>query len=202
MTRRIEHGDVQAAGRTGRRLLALPASHAGAQGYPNKPIKLVMPYSPGGATRLHRPHDRAISRRDHRAAGGGGEPARRRRHRRHRLLSRARRPTATRSSSWTRRSSSIRPCSRACHIDLFKQLAAVSFVSSSPEVLVVAPQSAGEDVWPSSLAYGKANPGKMNFASAGIGTTPHLAARTVPAAHRRRRRRTCPIAASASPIPT
>ena len=25
------------------------------------------------------------------------------------------------------------------------------------------------------IAYGKANPGKMNFASAGIGTTPHLA---------------------------
>ena len=26
------------------------------------------------------------------------------------------------------------------------------------------------------VAYGKANPGKMNFGSAGIGTTPHLAA--------------------------
>ena len=26
------------------------------------------------------------------------------------------------------------------------------------------------------MAYGKANPGKLNYASAGVGTTPHLAA--------------------------
>jgi tripartite-type tricarboxylate transporter receptor subunit TctC len=58
--------------------------------------------------------------------------------------------------------------------DLFKQLATVSIVSSSPEVVVVAPQLPVKTIAELS-AYGKANPDKLNFASAGVGTTPHLA---------------------------
>jgi tripartite-type tricarboxylate transporter receptor subunit TctC len=48
-------------------------------------------------------------------------------------------------------------------------------VSSSPEVLVVAPQL-GVKTYAELVAYGKANPGKLNYASAGVGTAPHLAA--------------------------
>jgi tripartite-type tricarboxylate transporter receptor subunit TctC len=59
--------------------------------------------------------------------------------------------------------------------DIFKDLVTVSRVSSSPEVLVVAPQL-GFKSYADLVAYGKANPGKLNYASAGIGTTPHLAA--------------------------
>jgi tripartite-type tricarboxylate transporter receptor subunit TctC len=51
----------------------------------------------------------------------------------------------------------------------------VSILSSSPEVLVVAPQL-GIKTFAELNAYGKANPGKLNYASAGVGTTPHLAA--------------------------
>ena len=58
--------------------------------------------------------------------------------------------------------------------DLFKQLTTVSIISTSPEVLVVAPQLPVKSV-ADLVAYGKANPGKLNFGSAGIGTTPHLA---------------------------
>src|SRR5579871_1527555 len=58
--------------------------------------------------------------------------------------------------------------------DLFRQLQTVSIVSSSPEVLVVAPALPATSVQ-DLIAYGKANPGRLNFASAGIGTTPHLA---------------------------
>src|SRR5262249_13202734 len=58
--------------------------------------------------------------------------------------------------------------------DLFKQLQTVSIVSSSPEVLVVSPALPAKNV-AELIAYGKTNPGKLNFASAGIGTTPHLA---------------------------
>ncbi len=59
--------------------------------------------------------------------------------------------------------------------DIFKDLVTVSIVSSSPEVLVVAPQL-GIKTYADLVAYGKANPGKLNYASAGVGTTPHLAA--------------------------
>jgi len=59
--------------------------------------------------------------------------------------------------------------------DIFKDLVTVSIVSSSPEVLVVAPQL-GIKTYAELVAYGKANPGKLNYASAGVGTTPHLAA--------------------------
>jgi tripartite-type tricarboxylate transporter receptor subunit TctC len=59
--------------------------------------------------------------------------------------------------------------------DIFKDLATVSIVNSSPEVLVVSPQL-GIKIYAELVAYGKANPGKLNYASAGVGTTPHLAA--------------------------
>lgn len=59
--------------------------------------------------------------------------------------------------------------------DIFKDLVTVSIVSSSPEVLVVAPQL-GIKSYAELVAYGKTNPGKLNYASAGVGTAPHLAA--------------------------
>lgn len=58
--------------------------------------------------------------------------------------------------------------------DVFKDLAPISLVGSSPDVLVVAPQLQINS-FAALVAYGKANPGKLNFASPGIGTTGHLA---------------------------
>jgi tripartite-type tricarboxylate transporter receptor subunit TctC len=59
--------------------------------------------------------------------------------------------------------------------DIFKNLVAISIVATAPEVLVVGPQL-GVKTHAALLAYGRANPGKLNYASAGIGSTPHLAA--------------------------
>jgi len=58
--------------------------------------------------------------------------------------------------------------------DVFKDLTPISLVGSSPDVLVVAPQLQIKS-FDALVAYGKANPGKLNFASPGIGTTGHLA---------------------------
>jgi tripartite-type tricarboxylate transporter receptor subunit TctC len=58
--------------------------------------------------------------------------------------------------------------------DVFKDLAPISLVGSSPDVLVVAPQLQIKS-FAELVAYGKANPGKLNFGSPGIGTTGHLA---------------------------
>lgn len=58
--------------------------------------------------------------------------------------------------------------------DVFKDLVTVSIACSSPHVLVVSPQL-GVKTYAQLVAYGKANPGKLNFGSAGVGTTPHLA---------------------------
>jgi tripartite-type tricarboxylate transporter receptor subunit TctC len=59
--------------------------------------------------------------------------------------------------------------------DIFTDLVTVSRVSSSPEVLVVSPLL-NIKTYAELVAYGKANPGKLNYASAGVGTAPHLAA--------------------------
>jgi tripartite-type tricarboxylate transporter receptor subunit TctC len=56
-----------------------------------------------------------------------------------------------------------------------KQLDAVSWVSSSPLVLVVTP-ALQVNTYDAFVTYAKANPGKLNFATAGVGTAPHLAA--------------------------
>jgi tripartite-type tricarboxylate transporter receptor subunit TctC len=58
--------------------------------------------------------------------------------------------------------------------DVFKDLVTVSIINSSPEVLVITPQL-GIKTYAELEAYGKANPGKLNYGSAGVGTTPHLA---------------------------
>jgi len=58
--------------------------------------------------------------------------------------------------------------------DLKKDLQVVAVIGSSPLVLVVNP-SVPVTTLAQLIEYGRANPGKLNFVSAGIGTTPHMA---------------------------
>jgi len=58
--------------------------------------------------------------------------------------------------------------------DVIRDLTAVSIVGSSPLVLVSNPELPVKNVV-ELIEYATAHPGKLNFASAGIGTTPHMA---------------------------
>jgi tripartite-type tricarboxylate transporter receptor subunit TctC len=57
--------------------------------------------------------------------------------------------------------------------DPFKDFASVTLAAVSPNVLTVHPSVPAMDV-KQLIAHIKANPGKYSFASAGLGTTPHL----------------------------
>jgi tripartite-type tricarboxylate transporter receptor subunit TctC len=61
------------------------------------------------------------------------------------------------------------------HIDYdpLKSLAPIALLTTTPQVLVVNPSVPAETVT-ELAAYAKANPGKVNFASPGSGTQPHL----------------------------
>jgi tripartite-type tricarboxylate transporter receptor subunit TctC len=58
--------------------------------------------------------------------------------------------------------------------DLARDFAPIGLVVTAPFVLVVHPSMPAKTV-AELIAYAKANPGKLNYASSGIGTPPHLA---------------------------
>jgi tripartite-type tricarboxylate transporter receptor subunit TctC len=60
------------------------------------------------------------------------------------------------------------------NFNFIRDIAPVASLVRSPNVMVVNPTVPAKTV-PEFIAYAKANPGKINMASPGIGTTPHLA---------------------------
>jgi tripartite-type tricarboxylate transporter receptor subunit TctC len=58
--------------------------------------------------------------------------------------------------------------------DITRDIAPVAGTARSPSVLAVS-LSVPAQTLPEFIAYAKANPGKINFASGGVGTAPHLA---------------------------
>ena len=149
------------------------SASAQAQSFPTKPIKLVLPYSPGGiidyvgrqlAQHLGDTIGQPVVAENRPGAGGIAGT-----------------DTVARSApdGYTLvlmdPAIVINPTLQASvPYDLFKGLVTVAMVSTSPEVVVVAPQLPVK-TFQEFVAYAKANPGKLNFGSAGIGTTPHLA---------------------------
>jgi tripartite-type tricarboxylate transporter receptor subunit TctC len=64
--------------------------------------------------------------------------------------------------------------SRNLPFDLHKDLAPVTAISFSPYLVVVTPKFPAKSL-SELVEYSKANPGKVNFATAGLGSNPHLA---------------------------
>jgi len=58
--------------------------------------------------------------------------------------------------------------------DFIRDTVPVASISRDPDVMVVNPSFPAKSV-PEFIAYAKANPGKINMASPGIGTSPHMA---------------------------
>lgn len=155
-------------------LLALSITAASAQDYPSRPIKLVMPYAPGGiidftgrklAQYLAEALGQPVVAENHPGAGGmlGTDLV-------------ARSAPDGYSIVIMDPAIVINPTLQPkVPYDLFNQLTTVSIVTSSPEVLVIAPELPIRSV-AEFIAYAKQNPGKLNYGSAGVGTTPHLAA--------------------------
>ncbi|HEX4411425.1 MAG TPA: tripartite tricarboxylate transporter substrate binding protein [Xanthobacteraceae bacterium] len=154
-------------------MLAAP-THSFAQSYPDRPVHLIIPYGPGGIVDFA---GRTLAQKvgvalhqtivpDNRPGAGGIVGVD--------YVSRAE-PNGYDIAIMDPAIVINSTLQKSLPYDLFKNLTTVSTVSSSPEVLVVAPQL-GIKSYAELVAYGKANPGKLNYASAGIGTTPHLGA--------------------------
>ena len=153
-------------------VLAVPAGGQ-AQTYPAKPVRLVLPYAPGGiidyvgrtlAQKLTENLGQPVVAENR--PGGGGVLG---------TDSVARSAPDGYTLVLMDPAIIINPTLQAdVPYDVFRNLQTVSIISSSPEVLVISPILPVK-TFPELVAYGRANPGKLNFASAGIGTTPHLA---------------------------
>ena len=157
---------------TGLTLLLLPAL-ASAQDFPNKPIKLIVPFPPGG------PNDiiaRVVGQRmselikqpvviDNRGGQGGvlGTDA----------VAKAA-PDGYTIGIVSASSLVINPTMEKVPYDVARDFAPVTLVTTVPEMLVVASNVAAKDMG-ELVALAKGQPGKLNFASAGVGGLPHLA---------------------------
>ena len=150
---------------------AAPAGQA--QTYPSKPLRIILPYVPGGiidtagrnlALRLSESLGQSVVAENRPGAGGmvGADVAARATPDGYTILltdpALVSNPTLQTDVPY----------------DLFKGLQAVSIVGSSPAV-IVSSLTLPVTTFAEFIAYAKANPGKLNFASAGVGTAPHLA---------------------------
>jgi tripartite-type tricarboxylate transporter receptor subunit TctC len=155
--------------------LALVASfEASAQAYPAKPIRYIVPFPPGGATDTLA---RAIAQKltesmgqsvviDNRPGAGGNigiEAAVRSPADGYTIVTVA---TATVAINPT--------LYRNLSFDAGKDLAPVAFIAYVPNILVVNPSVPASNLG-ELIAYLKANPGKVNYASPGSGNSSHLA---------------------------
>ena len=156
-------------------LLLLLASQAFAQSYPAKPVRLVVGFAPGGAAdfvarAFQEPLGRALGQPivvDNRPGAGSSIAAE------HVAKSAADGYTFLIASP---SSILVNPLlSPKAGFQPLKDLVPVSKVSSSPLILAVNPGIGATNVR-ELIRYLKDNPGKLNFATSGNGSAPHLSA--------------------------
>ncbi len=156
-------------------LLALACSGAWAQGYPSKSVKIIVPFSPGGATdivtrlvaqKLTEVWGQSVIVENRAGAGGniGGEAA-----------------ANSTPDGYTLFMTSGSIVTANQHIykkmafDPAKDLVPITNVASGPQVIVVHPSFPATNL-KQFMDTARAKPGVLNYGHAGIGTQTHLAA--------------------------
>lgn len=155
-------------------LLALPA---GAQSYPDKPVRIIVPFPPGAtidflarllAQKLG--EDWGVSVFVENKSGAGGIVG---------IDAGAKSAPDGYTYVCVANSFAANPVLRKdLPYDTFKDLAPVTLVGVTPHVLVAFPGLPANSV-AELVAYAKQQPGKVTYASFGSGTTPHLAGETL-----------------------
>ena len=153
-------------------LLACAGVHA--QAYPNKPIRLVVPYSTGTSTdvlarmyaqKLGDSFGQTIIVENKAGAGGNiaGEAVAR---------------AAPDGYTLTISTSAVHATNPSLYgklaFDPIKDFSHVTLLATAPNMLVVNPKIPAHNM-AELIAYAKANPGKLTYISAGSGTSPHMA---------------------------
>ncbi len=153
-------------------LMVLAGSSAAQQGYPNKPIRLITPFAPGGGTsvianligqKLTESWGQQILI-DHRPGGNtiiGSEAL-------------VRSPPDGYTIMLQAGGHAVHLSLQPLPYDTVKDFAPVTTVTSSAYILVLHPSVPANNLQ-EVIALAKSKPGKLNFASAGTGGLPHMA---------------------------
>ena len=150
-----------------------PQARAQAQGWPDKPVKLILPYAPGGATDLiGRPWAEKLSQAfgqqfviENRGGAGGmiGTEA----------ASKAA-PDGYTFLLTPNATLSVLPNMRKTPYDPVKSFDAGRRASATSCAGFVIHPAVGPKTFKEMIEYAKANPGKLSYGSAGLGTSTHL----------------------------
>ncbi|GAB3650345.1 Bug family tripartite tricarboxylate transporter substrate binding protein [Ramlibacter alkalitolerans] len=153
---------------------AVPLVHAQASGWPAKPVQMIVPFPAGGGTdAFARPLAAQFAQQtrqqlviDNKGGAGGTVGAT--------LASRAA-PDGYNFFMGAVHHTIAPSIYPRLDYDLQKDLVPISLVARVPQVLVVNPQRVAARDFKEFVALMKSNPGKYNYASAGNGTSHHLA---------------------------
>ena len=154
-------------------VLALFSAVAGAQGYPAKPVKIIVPANPGGGLDLI---GRTVADQLGRAlgqtfivensAGGGGSIA-------SMATARAAPDGYTLMVGYVG-THATNPAVRKLNYDAIADFTPIAMVGGTPNLLVVHPSVPASDL-KGFVEYAKQNPNKLNWGTGGIGLLNHLA---------------------------
>jgi tripartite-type tricarboxylate transporter receptor subunit TctC len=153
--------------------LALHANFAVGQAYPARPVRIVVPFAPGGGTDVVA---RILAQRlsvrlgqgffiENRPAGSGIIGAD--------IVAKAPPDGYTLLFAFSSLSSSAKLMTKLPY-DPVADFAPITLATVSPLVMFIHPSVPARDVQ-EFIAYARANPGKLNYGSSGLGSSPHLA---------------------------